>query len=129
VVQPAHAQGVGGHVARKFIDLEDHQFLARFGVTVRENHRRFFTGITGDETTSESSWDSGAELVLDYMRAFNPQFHYTSRFSTYQPFNWSKNDSSTKLGRIRWTQRDSTATSRITPPLSTSTGRTRSAPR
>lgn len=79
-------------IARKFVDLENHQFLARFGVTAREMHRRFFTAPTGEETTSASSWDSGAELVLDYMRAFNPQFSYTSRFSAYKPFNWSKND-------------------------------------
>ncbi|HXS10360.1 MAG TPA: DUF3078 domain-containing protein [Candidatus Krumholzibacteria bacterium] len=79
-------------VARKFVDLEDHQFLGRFGFTARENYRRFFVGATGEETTSQNAWDSGAELVLDYMRAFNPQFSYTSRFSVYQPFSWSKND-------------------------------------
>jgi hypothetical protein len=79
-------------VARKFIDHEDHQFLGRLGFTARENYRRFFVDVTGDETDGQNAWDSGAELVLDYMRAFNPQFTYTSRFSVYQPFSWSKND-------------------------------------
>ena len=85
-------------IARKLIDHEDHQFLARFGVTAREMHRRFFVNDTGDATTGESSWDSGAELVLDYMRAFNPQFSYTSRLSVYQPFNWSKSNVFDALG-------------------------------
>jgi hypothetical protein len=79
-------------VAKKFVDREDHQFLGRFGFTARENYRRFFVAAVGEETTSQNAWDSGAELVLDYMRAFNPQFSYTSRFSVYQPFSWSKND-------------------------------------
>ncbi len=79
-------------IARKFIDYEDHQLLARFGVSAREMHRSFYTAPTGDETSGESSWDSGAELVLDYTRTFNPQFSYTSRLSAYQPFNWSKNE-------------------------------------
>jgi hypothetical protein len=79
-------------VARKFVDHEDHQFLARFGATARETNRRFFVDTTGDETSSGSSWDAGAELVLDYMRAFNPNFTYTSRLSVYQPFTWSKTD-------------------------------------
>jgi len=85
-------------IARKFVDHEDHQFLARLGLTVRQNHRRFFVAPAGDETTSQSSWDSGAELVLDYMRAFNADLTYTSRLSVYQPFNWSKSDVFDALG-------------------------------
>jgi hypothetical protein len=85
-------------IARKFIDREDHQFLGRLGFTMREMKRRFFMDTTGDETTSEHSWDSGAELVLDYTRAFNPQLSYMSRFSAYQPFNWSKNDAFDEVG-------------------------------
>lgn len=85
-------------IARKFVDFEDHQFLGRLGITAREMNRRFFVAPTGDETTSESSWDAGAELVLDYMRAFNPQFSYTSRLSVYQPFHWSKTDVFEALG-------------------------------
>jgi hypothetical protein len=85
-------------IARKFLDLEDHQFLGRLGVTARETYRRFFTAPTGDETASNSAWDVGAELVLDYMRAFNPQFTYTSRLSVYQPFNWSRSDVFGELG-------------------------------
>jgi hypothetical protein len=77
-------------VARKLIDRKDHQMLARFGVTAREMERSFFTATTGDQTTSESSWDSGTELVVDYRRDFNPQLSYTSRFSAYKPFHWSK---------------------------------------
>lgn len=79
-------------VARKLIDRKDHQMLARFGLTAREMHRSFFIATTGDQTTSETSWDSGPELVVDYMRAFNPQLSYTSRFSAYKPFHWSKKD-------------------------------------
>jgi len=85
-------------IARKFVDREDHQFLARFGVTARETRRSFFVDITGDQTASQNAWDSGAELVLDYMRAFNPQLSYTSRFSVYQPFNWSKSNVFDELG-------------------------------
>ena len=79
-------------VARKFIDMENHQFLARFGVTAREMRRSFFLATTGDETTTQSSWDSGAELVIDYIRVFNPQLTYTTRFSAYKPFHWSKTE-------------------------------------
>ena len=79
-------------VARKFIDMENHQLLGRFGVTAREMQRSFFIATTGDETTSQSSWDSGTELVIDYMRVLNPQLTYTTRFSAYKPFHWSKTD-------------------------------------
>jgi hypothetical protein len=85
-------------IARKFVDREDHQFLMRFGATARETNRRFFVAPTGDETTSQTAWDAGAELVLDYMRAFNPSLSYTSRLSVYQPFQWSKTDVFNELG-------------------------------
>ena len=85
-------------VARKFVDFEDHQFLARLGATAREMRRSFYLEPVGDATDSESSWDAGAELVLDYMRAFNPNLTYTSRLSVYQPFTWSKTDVFDELG-------------------------------
>jgi hypothetical protein len=85
-------------VARKFVDLENHQFLGRFGITARETYRRFFESATSDETFSSSAWDAGAELVLDYMRAFNPSLTYTSRFSVYQPFTWSKTNEFDEMG-------------------------------
>ncbi|HXV14649.1 MAG TPA: hypothetical protein VEC56_10645, partial [Candidatus Krumholzibacteria bacterium] len=35
-------------------------------------------------------WDSGVELVAQYLKDFGENLTYTSRLSFYQPFNWSK---------------------------------------
>ena len=85
-------------VARTFIDREDQKFVARFGITAREMTRKFFSAPTGDETFRESSWDTGAELVIDHVIEFNPNLHYVSRTSFYQPFKWSKTDVFDELG-------------------------------
>jgi hypothetical protein len=85
-------------IARKFADSDRQQLLARLGITARETYRRFFAASTGDETFSETAWDSGAELVIDHVIKFNPNVTYTSRTSFYQPFNWSKTDVFDALG-------------------------------
>jgi hypothetical protein len=77
-------------IARKFVDQEHHQFLARAGVGARETYRRFYAAPTGDATESETAWDAGAELVLQYLRDFGDDLTYTSRLGFYQPFTWSK---------------------------------------
>lgn len=85
-------------IARKFVDRENHQLLTRLGMTARENHRRFHVSDTGDETSSESSWDAGAELIVDYQKIFDGRLTYDSRLSVYQPFNWSKSEVFDALG-------------------------------
>lgn len=85
-------------VARTFVDDDRQKLGARFGVTAREMTRRFFSAPTGDETFRESSWDSGAELVIDHVIEFGPNVHYVSRTSFYQPFNWSKSGVFDELG-------------------------------
>lgn len=79
-------------IARKFIDYEDHQLLARFGIGARETYRRFFVADVGQETESETAWDAGTELVLQYLKIFEERLTYTSRLSVYQPFTWSEKD-------------------------------------
>ncbi len=79
-------------IARKFIDYEDHQLLGRFGLGARETYRKFFVAAIGDETSSETAWDAGAEVVLQYLKVFEDKLTYTSRLSVYQPFTWSKTD-------------------------------------
>jgi hypothetical protein len=85
-------------VARTFMDGEDQKLVARFGITAREMTRKFFVAPTGDETSRESSWDSGAELVIDHVIEFGSNVHYVSRTSFYQPFNWSKSGVFDDLG-------------------------------
>jgi hypothetical protein len=85
-------------IARKFLDREDHQLLARLGMTARENYRKFYAADTGSETFSETSWDAGAEMILDYKKIFDGRLEYDSRLSVYQPFNWSKNEIFDALG-------------------------------
>ncbi|HEX5132709.1 MAG TPA: DUF3078 domain-containing protein [Candidatus Krumholzibacteria bacterium] len=85
-------------VAHKFIDEDEHQLLVRGGFGARESYRRFYVNPTGDETTGESSWDVGAELIVDYKKVFDERVTYDSRLSVYQPFTWSKNDIFDQLG-------------------------------
>lgn len=79
-------------IARKFIDYEHHQLLARLGVGARETYRRFFVADTGDATGSETAWDAGSELIVQYLKSWDKKLTYTSRLSFYQPFTWSKKD-------------------------------------
>jgi len=86
-------------IARKFLDYEDHQLLTRAGFTAREGYRKFFSMPAGDDTFSETSWDVGAEAIIDYTRIFNEnKVRYDSRLSVYQPFTWSKNDIFDQIG-------------------------------
>ncbi|MDH4038503.1 MAG: DUF3078 domain-containing protein [Candidatus Krumholzibacteria bacterium] len=85
-------------IARKFKDREDDQLLMRAGFTARENYRQFYASDTGNETFSETSWDVGAELIVDYKKVFEQRLTYVSRLSVYQPFNWSKNEIFDALG-------------------------------
>ena len=85
-------------IARKFVDREDHQLLTRIGATARETYRKFYASDSGDDTFSESAWDAGAELIVDYKRVFDERVTYDSRLSVYQPFTWSKNDVFDDLG-------------------------------
>jgi hypothetical protein len=85
-------------IAHKFLDMEQHQLLTRAGFTARESYRQAFTMDTGEDTYSETAWDVGAELIVDYMKVFDDRLTYTSRLSVYQPFTWSKNDVFDELG-------------------------------
>jgi hypothetical protein len=85
-------------IAHKFKDREDDQLLMRAGFTARENYRQFYASDTGNETFSETSWDVGAELIVDYKKVFEQRLTYVSRLSVYQPFNWSKNEIFDALG-------------------------------
>ncbi len=85
-------------IAHKFLDYEQHQLLLRAGFTARENYRRFFASDTGNNTNSETSWDVGAEAIVNYKKVFDDRLTYDSRLSVYQPFNWSKNKVFEDLG-------------------------------
>lgn len=85
-------------IARKFYDTESNQFLVRLGATARESYRRFYASDTGDDTFSETSWDAGAELIVDHRLEFNERVSYASRLSVYKPFTWSKNEVFEALG-------------------------------
>lgn len=85
-------------IARKFYDTESNQLLARLGATARENYRKFYAADTGDDTFSETSWDAGAELIVDHRLEFDERVSYESRLSVYQPFTWSKSEIFDELG-------------------------------
>ena len=85
-------------IARKLYDREKNQLLMRLGATARENYRRFYANDTGTETFSETSWDAGAELIVDHRLEFDERVSYESRLSVYQPFTWSRNEVFEALG-------------------------------
>jgi hypothetical protein len=91
-------------IARQFINEEERSLLSRFGFSMRQHRRSFFTDMDDidglDEATeSASTNDGGIELVTDYKtRILEDRVAWTTKLDLYQPLFFS---GSTDLENIK----------------------------